>query len=71
MGLRFIIYAIILGAVYFGIRKIIADWRTRFKQDDESQRQRDLRERERSDVIDLSPDDDGVFRPGDKDDKKH
>lgn len=66
--LRLLIYAIIFGAIYLGIRRIINDWRARFRQMDSQTRERDLRERERPDVIDLSPDKDGIYRPGDKDD---
>ena len=69
MLLRLLIYAIIIGAIYIGIRRIIKDWQARFKQEDNAAHERDLRERERPDVIDLSPDKDGVYRPGGKDDK--
>lgn len=68
MLLKLFVFAIILGAIYLGIRSILNDWRARFKQMDTETRERDLRERERPDVIDLSADKDGVFRPGDKDD---
>lgn len=67
--LKLLVYAIIFGAIYIGIKRIINDWRAGFKKMDSQTRERDLRERERPDVIDLSADEDGVFRPGDKDDK--
>lgn len=66
--LRLLVYAIIIGAIYFGIKRIINDWRQRFKSMDEQTRERDLNERERPDVVDLQPDDDGVYR-ADKDEK--
>ena len=68
--LRLLVYAIILGAIYFGLKRIINDWRARFRQEDDAARERDLRERQRPDVIDLSPGEDGVFRPGGDDNKK-
>jgi len=67
MGIRILIYAIIFALIYFGIRKILKDWRERFKEVDEQTRKRDLKERQRPDVIDLKRDDDGIYRPGDED----
>ena len=64
---RFIILAIIFAIIYFGLRKILSDWRARFKDLDDQDRARDLNERKRPDVIELEPDEDGVFRPGEKD----
>ena len=65
--LRLAIYGVILGAIYFGLKRIFADWRSRFRDLDKQQHERDLKERERPDVIDLKRDRDGVFRPGDED----
>ena len=62
--LRLAVYAIIAGLLYFGIRRILLDWRNRFRDLDKKTRERDLNERERPDVIDLKKDKDGVFRPG-------
>lgn len=59
----------IIGAIYFGIKRIIADWRQKFRSMDQQTRERDLRERDSTDVIDLRPDDDGIYRQKD-DDKK-
>ena len=64
--LRIAIYAIIAGIIYFAIRKIYLDWRGRFRDLDKKVRERDLKERERPDVIDLKRDDDGVFRKKDE-----
>ena len=64
---RFIILAIVFAIIYFGLRKILADWRARFKDLDAEKHARDLKERKRPDVIELEPDEDGVFRPGEKD----
>jgi len=63
--MRLILYLIIFAAIYYGVRKIITDWRDRYKELDEQKHQRDLKERDRGDVIDLSPDEDGVYRPDD------
>ncbi len=65
--LRIVIYAVIAGIVYFAIKKIIDDWKGRFREMDEKVRERDLKERQRPDVIDLKRDEDGVFRKKDED----
>lgn len=67
--LRIAVYAIIAGAIYFGVRRILLDWRGRFRDLDQSRRERDLRERERPDVIDLKRDKDGVYRRDDEERK--
>ena len=64
--LRIAVYAIIAGIIYFAIRKIILDWKGRFREIDKQTRERDLRERQRPDVIDLKRDEDGVFRKKDE-----
>ena len=73
MTLRILLFCIIALVIYFGIRRIWKDWSGKFNHDAEQERlqrrQRDLAERERPDVIDLKRDDDGTFRPGDKDDR--
>ncbi len=66
--IRLLTYVIIGAAIYFGIRRIINDWREQFKKDDKEVRERDLRERDRPGVVELKKDQDGVFRPGDKSD---
>ncbi len=65
--MRILLYIIIFAIIYFAVRKIIADWRARFSELDKQKHQRDLKERDRDDVIDLKPDDKGVFRPDDED----
>ncbi len=60
--LRIAVFVAIAAALYFGIRSIIKDWRQRFRELDMKTRERDLRERERPDVIDLERGADGVFR---------
>jgi hypothetical protein len=65
--LRIILYAAIAGAIYFGVRKIVSDWRGRFRELDKKTRQRDLSERKRPDVIDLKRDEDGIYRRKDED----
>ncbi|MCF6303327.1 MAG: hypothetical protein L3J13_09035 [Devosiaceae bacterium] len=67
--LRLLIYGVIIGAIYFGIRRIINDWKKQFRADDAAIRERDLKERKRPDVVELKKDKDGVFRPGDEDKK--
>jgi len=69
--LRVLIYVVIAGAVYFGIRKIWRDWKQQFRDINREQHKRDLREREQPDVITLRRDGDGVFRAnGDKGDDR-
>lgn len=68
--LRVVIYAVIAGAVWWGVRRIWLDWRNRFRDLDTAQhkatRQRDLAERARPDVITLKRDKDGTYRPPDE-----
>ncbi len=64
--LRLLIYAIIIGAIYLGIRSIINDWKKKFQADDAAVRERDLKESKRPDIVELKRDKDGVFRPGSK-----
>ncbi|UXN73670.1 hypothetical protein N8D56_23400 [Devosia sp. A8/3-2] len=72
--IRILIFAVVFGVIYLGIRKIWRDWKGQFKSDDEAARQlrreRDLRERQQPGVIDLKRDNDGTFRPNGKDDDK-
>ncbi|GLQ10746.1 hypothetical protein GCM10007913_26780 [Devosia yakushimensis] len=72
--IRILIFALIFGAIYLGLRKIWRDWKGQFKAEDEEARQlrreRDLRERQQPGVIDLKRDNDGTFRPNGKDDDK-
>ncbi len=65
--MRFIIYAIIFAAIYYGIRKILRDWRARYAEIDKQTRERDLKERDQKDVVELKKDKDGVFRPDNED----
>lgn len=73
MFLRVLIFAIIFGFIYLGLRKIWRDWKGQFKSEDEeaqrARRERDLRERQQPGVIDLKRDKDGTFRPNGKDDR--
>ena len=68
--LRVLVYAIIVGAIYFGLRRIINDWKAQFRSDDKARHERDIREGQRPDVVELKRDKDGVFRPGERDEKK-
>lgn len=61
--IRLLIYGVIFGAIYLGLRRIIKDWRARFSDMDDERKARDQQERKRPDVIELEPDKDGVFRP--------
>ena len=61
---RVVIFLIIAGAIFLGALRIWRDWKGQFKQLDDAERQRDLKERARPDVITLKRDKDGTFRPG-------
>jgi hypothetical protein len=67
VALRILIFLLIGVAIYFGARRIWRDWRNQFKKLDEADRQRDLKERKRSDVATLKRSEDGVFRRDDED----
>jgi hypothetical protein len=61
--LRIIIYVAIFAFVYFGAKRLWRDLTGQFRADDTAKRQRDLKDRQRPDVIDLKRDADGVYRP--------
>jgi hypothetical protein len=61
--LRIIIYVAIFAFVYFGAKRLWRDLTGQFRADDNAKRQRDLKDRQRPDVIDLKRDADGVYRP--------
>jgi hypothetical protein len=64
--LRILIFAVIGGMIYLGVRKIWRDWKNQFRAEDKAKHQRDLQERARPDVITLERDKDGTFRPPDE-----
>jgi hypothetical protein len=61
--LRIIIYVAIFAFIYFGAKRLWRDLTGQFRADDNAKRQRDLKDRQRPDVIDLKRDADGVYRP--------
>jgi hypothetical protein len=61
--LRIIIYVAVFAFVYFGAKRLWRDLTGQFRADDNAKRQRDLKDRQRPDVIDLKRDADGVYRP--------
>ena len=61
--LRIVIFLIVIGAVYFGVRRIWRDWKGMFKAQDKAVLDRDRRDRARPDVVTLKRDKDGTFRP--------
>lgn len=74
MLLRVLIFVALALFIGLSVRKIWRDWQGQFKAEDEEkrrlERERDLRERQRPDVIDLKRDEDGTFRPGDDDNRR-
>ena len=65
IALRLIVFLIVAGVVFLGARRIGRDWKGQFSKIDEAKRKRDLKERERPDVITLKRDRDGTYRPDD------
>jgi hypothetical protein len=64
--LRILLFAVIGGMIFLGVRKIWRDWKNQFKAEDKEVHQRHVAERARPDVITLQRDKDGTFRkPGD------
>jgi hypothetical protein len=63
--LRILIFAVIGGMIFFGLRKIWRDWTRQFRAEEKEIHQRDLAERARPDVITLQRDKDGTFRKPD------
>lgn len=66
--IRVLVIVALLLLIWFGLRKIWRDWSGKFRELDKQERQRDLAERRRPDVIELKRDKDGKFRPGGPDD---
>lgn len=60
---KVILFIVILVMIFFGVRKILLDWKARFGEIDQVKKQRDQKERARPDVMELKRDKDGVFRP--------
>lgn len=69
MIVRVLVILLIAGGIFLGVRRIWRDWTGQFKADDAARRKRDLKERQRSDVIELKRNKDGVYRPGEDDDR--
>jgi hypothetical protein len=67
---RILIYAVIAGVIYFGLRRIWRDWTKGFRQMDAERHQRDVRDRQRPDVITLKRSKDGVYRPPENEDER-
>ena len=67
--LRILVLALIMGAIWWGVRRIWRDWTKQFSAEEREIRQRDLQERKRPDVIPLKRDADGTFRPPDEDNR--
>jgi large-conductance mechanosensitive channel len=63
MTIRIIVFILIAGAIFLGVRKIWRDWRNQFRAVDQERHKRDLQERQRPDVITLKRGEDGKFRP--------
>lgn len=61
--LRILIFVLIAGAVFFGVRRIWRDWKGQFRAEDKAKLERDRQDRARSDVVTLKRDKDGKFRP--------
>lgn len=66
MLIRVLVVLVILGAIFFGVRRIWRDWQGQFNAEDRQRHERDLAERKRPDVITLKRDKDGKFRPPDE-----
>jgi hypothetical protein len=65
-----LIIALVIAAIGYGLRKIWRDWTRGFRELDAERHERDVRERQRPDVITLKRSDDGVYRPPGGDDDR-
>jgi uncharacterized membrane protein YedE/YeeE len=63
--IKIIVFAVIAGIIYTGIRRIWRDVTKQFRTEEKQIHERDLREREAPGVITLKRDKDGTFRPPD------
>ena len=65
--LRIVVYAAIIGFVYYGARRIWRDFQNQFRPSAAPPRPPKVDERQTTDVIDLKRGSDGVYRsPGDR-----
>lgn len=62
---KVVIFVLVAGAIWLGIRRIWRDWKGEYRRVDKVRHERDLRERQRPDVVTLKRDKDGKFRPPD------
>lgn len=74
MGASTIISLVVVLIIGFSVRSLVRDWRKKFAEDDAEkearkkiQLERNKREARSGGVIDLKRGDDGVYRPGGKD----
>ena len=63
--LRLIIFVVIFGAIYLGVRRIWRDWTSQFRAEEKAIHDRDVKERDGPGVITLERGVDGTFRPPD------
>lgn len=63
IALRILIFVLIAGAVFLGVRRIWRDWKGQFKAEDRARLDRDRQDRASQDVVTLKRDKDGKFRP--------
>lgn len=73
MGIRLLVYLVLAALLYWGLRRILRDWRKKFAADEaedrrrlDAQRERNRAEAQKPGVIDLKRGEDGVYRPGGK-----
>ena len=64
--IKLIIFAVIAGIIYTGIRRIWRDVTKQFRSEEKVIHERDLKERSQPGVITLKRDKDGTFRPPDE-----
>jgi len=69
MIIRILVGAVVIGIIWFGLRRIWSDWTKQFRAEDAAIRERDLEERKRPDVITLERAKDGTFRPPGSEDR--
>lgn len=74
MGLSTLVIILTGLVIGLGLRTIIRDWRTKFKEDDKqaevdrkARQERNRKEAKRPDVVTLERGEDGVYRPGKRD----
>lgn len=70
MWLRVLVLVLVLVLIIYGLRAIRRSINDFIQKDDDQKLKRDRQDRDHGNIVDLTRDKDGVYRPGEKSDEK-